>query len=185
MQHVIRPVRADEWEQVKELRLAALADPAAPIAFLDDLESARARPDTFWQDRAAGAAYGGSIHQFVAEAPDGSWDGSVTVLVERAGDDDIFGGATDFDQGHLVGVYVRPGQRGTGLAGALFEAALEWAWSLDEPLLRRVRLYVHERNDRAAAFYRRAGFRPTGQVVPMETDPLAKELEYAFPRPRP
>ncbi|MBB1246684.1 hypothetical protein GL263_24485 [Streptomyces durbertensis] len=38
----IRPVRPEEWPQVKELRLAALRDPAAPIAFLETYEEAAA-----------------------------------------------------------------------------------------------------------------------------------------------
>ncbi|QES48995.1 GNAT family N-acetyltransferase [Streptomyces venezuelae] len=182
-QHAIRAVRADEWQQVKELRIAALKDPVASIAFLESLAEAEAKPDSHWQDRAAGASHGRSVRQFIAEAPDGRWDGSVTVLIEEAGDSGIFGGAMALNQGHLVGVFVRPGQRGTGLIEALFEAALDWAWSLETPVLERVRLYVHERNDRAAACYRRMGFTPTGEVVPMPGDPSAKELEYAVPRP--
>ncbi|MFG2294192.1 GNAT family N-acetyltransferase [Streptomyces sp. NPDC048603] len=182
-QHVIRAVRADEWQKIKDLRIAALEDPAAPIAFLETVEQAAEKPDSFWQDRAAGASHGRSARQFVAEAEDGSWDGSVVMLVEEAGEADYFGEVMDRHQGHLVGVYVRPEHRGNGLAGALFEAALEWAWSLEAPTLERVRLYVHERNERAAAFYRRVGFEPTGRVVPMPGDPSAKEREYAIPRP--
>lgn len=182
-QHVIRPIRADEWAKVKELRIAALRDPAAPVAFLETLEQAEGRTDEFWQERTAGGSAGRRIRQFVAEAPDGEWNGSVTVLVEEGGTTDIFEGAIEQTQGHLVGVFVRPGQRGTGLTEALFEAALEWAWSLEEPALERVRLFVHEDNARAGAFYRRFGFEATGKIVPMPTDPSAKELEYVFARP--
>ncbi|WP_328299577.1 GNAT family N-acetyltransferase [Streptomyces sp. NBC_00435] len=182
-QYVIRPVRADEWAKVKELRIAALRDPAAPVAFLETLEQAEGRTDEFWQERAAGASTGRRVRQFVAEAPDGEWDGSVSVIVEDAGTTDIFDGAIECTQGHLVGVFVRPGQRGSGLTEALFTAALEWIWSLEEPVLERVRLFVHEDNARAGAFYRRFGFVASGKVVPMPTDPSAKELEYVFTRP--
>ncbi|WP_330297234.1 GNAT family N-acetyltransferase [Streptomyces sp. NBC_00503] len=182
-QHVIRPVRADEWEKVKELRLAALRDPAAPVAFLETEEAAVGRPDAFWQERTEGASHGRSARQFIAEAPDGTWNANVVVLVEEAGTVGIFDEAIDVDQGHLVGVFVRPEQRGSGLTEALFEAALEWSWSLEGPALDRVRLFVHEDNARAAAFYRRFGFEVSGLVVPMPTDPSAKELEYVFPRP--
>ncbi|MFD3698419.1 GNAT family N-acetyltransferase [Streptomyces sp. NPDC058646] len=182
-QHVIRPVRADEWEKVKELRLAALRDPAAPVAFLETQEAAEGRPDAFWQERTQGAAQGRSVRQFIAEAPDGTWNGNIVVLVEEAGDTGIFDEAIEVHQGHLVGVFVRAEQRGTGLTEALFEAALEWAWSLEGPALDRVRLFVHEQNARAGAFYRRFGFTATGLVVPVPTDPSAKELEYVLPRP--
>lgn len=182
-EYVIRPIRAEEWDKVKELRIAALRDPAAPVAFLETVEHGEEQTDEFWQERAAGGAAGQSIRQFVAEGPDGVWAGTVTVLVEVAGTTDIFDGEIEQDQGHLVGVFVRPGQRGTGLTEELFEAALEWAWGLEEPALARVRLFVHEENARAGAFYRRFGFVPSGTVVPMPTDPSAKELEYVFPRP--
>ncbi|MEV8534728.1 GNAT family N-acetyltransferase [Streptomyces sp. NPDC051211] len=182
-QHLIRPVRAEEWQKIKELRIAALRDPVAHLAFLERLEDAEGRSDEFWQKRAAGAAGGRRARQFVAEAADGSWDGSVVVLVEEPGAADFFEGVIDRHQGHLVGVFVRAEQRGTGLIDELFRAAVEWAWSLEEPALERVRLYVHEDNTRAAAFYRRFGFVPSGRVVSLESDPDAKELEYVLERP--
>uniref|UniRef100_A0AAU2JRN9 GNAT family N-acetyltransferase n=1 Tax=Streptomyces sp. NBC_00049 TaxID=2903617 RepID=A0AAU2JRN9_9ACTN len=185
-QHVIRPVRGDEWEKVKDLRIAALNDPAAPVAFLETVEQAASRPDDFWQARAEGASHGRAARQFVAVGPGGRWDGSVTVLVEVAGTADIFDVEIERTQGHLVGVFVRDGQRGTGLVDALFAAALEWAWSLDEPVLERVRLFVHEENARAEAFYRRFGFEATGKVQVLSGDADAsdaKDLEYVYPRP--
>ncbi|EFL16485.1 GNAT family N-acetyltransferase [Streptomyces sp. C] len=182
-QHVIRSVRADEWQKVKELRLAALSDPAASMAFLETVEQAAAKPDAFWQDRAAGAAEGVHVRQFVAEAPDGRWDGSVTVFVEAAGDSDFLEQVVEADQGHVVGVFVRPEQRGSGLTDALFAAALEWVWARKEPVLDRVRLFVHGDNERAAGFYRRFGFRASGLVIPKPGDPTAKEHEYVIARP--
>ncbi|MEU9255196.1 GNAT family N-acetyltransferase [Streptomyces sp. NPDC048270] len=182
-QYVIRPVRGDEWAKVKELRIVALKDPAASVAFLESVAEAEGRSDAFWQARAEGASHGRAARQFVAEGPGGEWAGSVTVLVEESGTTDIFDQHIERAQGHLVGVFVRPEQRGTGLTEGLFQAALEWCWSLEEPALERVRLFVHGENARAAAFYRRFGFEATGNVVPVPADPSAKELEYAFPRP--
>jgi GNAT superfamily N-acetyltransferase len=182
-QHVIRQIRADEWEKVRDLRIESLKDPAAPVAFLETVEQAEARDDAFWQDRARRAADSDAVRQFVAEAPDGSWHGSVTVLVERAGGDDLFEGRIAVDQGHLVGVYVRPEHRGTGLTEALFAAALDWSWSREEPVLERVRLFVHEDNGRAQAFYLKSGFTATGGVVPMPGGDGAMELELAIGRP--
>lgn len=178
MSFEIRPVRADEWEQVRELRLAALLDPVAHLAFLETHEDAVTRSDDFWRERtAAGAATGdGRVRQFVAEAPDGRWLGSVTALVERPSDEVRFGEPAKVDQTHLVGVYVRPEARGTGVIDALFRAAVDWSWTVDG--IRRVRLYVHEENARAAAFYRRYGFAASGERVPMPGDSGAYEDEY-------
>ncbi|MGW6577762.1 GNAT family N-acetyltransferase [Streptomyces sp. NPDC054945] len=179
--YVIRAVRGDEWEQVKKLRLVALRDPAAAVAFLETEESALAQGDEFWQQRAAGAAEGRGARQFIAEAGDGRWVGSVTVLIEAQGGTDYFGEAIEQQQGHLVGVFVRPEQRGSGLVERLFDAALEWAWSLEEPATERVRLFVHEDNPRAESFYRRYGFEASGLLIPLETG--AKEREYVYTRP--
>ncbi|MFJ8012484.1 GNAT family N-acetyltransferase [Streptomyces sp. NPDC096339] len=179
--YVIRAVRGDEWEKVKELRLVALRDPAAAVAFLETEENALSQEDAFWQQRAAGAAEGRGARQFIAEAGDGRWVGSATVLIEAQGATDYFGEVVEQQQGHVVGVFVRPEQRGSGLVERLFDAALEWAWSLEEPVTERVRLFVHEDNARAEAFYRRYGFESSGVLVPLETG--AKEREYVFTRP--
>ncbi|MFE3741398.1 GNAT family N-acetyltransferase [Streptomyces sp. NPDC059096] len=185
MDHVIRPVRPEEWPRTRELRLDALKDPAAPVAFLETYEQALEYPDAVWRERAEGfsARHGTRSVQFVAEAPDGSWSGSVALLVEEAGREDFFGATVERAQGHLVGVFVRPEHRGGRVIAALVAAALDWAWALEEPRLARVRLYVNDGNPRAAAAYRKLGFVPTGVTVPMAGDPSAKELECAIARP--
>lgn len=182
MDYVMRSVRAEEWPQARQLRLEALQDPAAPVAFLESYEEAQARPDSFWQDRTAAAAEGRYVRQFVAESPEGEWVGTVTVLIERPDDDVRFGEAAEVHQAHLVGVFVRPEARGAGVTDALFRAAVDWAWSLSAPRLERVRLYVHENNPRAAAFYRRFGFVPSGQRTPMPGGRGEWELEYVIER---
>lgn len=164
MDHLIRRVRADEWQQIRELRLAALQDPVASIAFLETYEEADAKPDSFWQGRAAGAAEGVEVSQFVGEAVDGSWAGTVTVLLERVGEG-AFADKAAVDQAHVVGVFVRSEARGTGLAEALFQAAVEWSWEIAEPEIQRVRLFVHERNPLAEGLYAKCGFERTGVGV--------------------
>ncbi len=186
MEHIIRTTRADEWQKIKALRLAALRDPMASIAFLETYENASAQPDSHWQERARNNAEGISVVTFVAEGPDGEWAGSVTVLVEVPGQDTVFGRPTTVPQTHVVGVYVRPEHRGTGIAQELFRAAIDWAWAYPYAGgsgIERVRLYVHERNGRAEALYRSLGFERTGVTVPMEGDPSATEYELALWRP--
>ncbi|MFD1663266.1 GNAT family N-acetyltransferase [Streptomyces caeni] len=181
MSHLIRPIRPDEWPAAKELRLMALRDPVAHLAFLETYEEALARPDSFWRERAEGAAEGAAAaRQLIAEGPDGSWAGTLTVLVEVPGTTDWAGFTVERKQGHVVGVFVRPEQRGTGLAEALFAAGLEWAWDRGAE---RVRLIVHEDNARARALYRKVGFAPSGVTVPLTADSGESELELVIERP--
>ncbi|MYR59400.1 GNAT family N-acetyltransferase [Streptomyces sp. SID625] len=179
--YLVRAIRADEWPAVKALRLEALQDPVAHLAFLETYEEAVERPDSFWRERAAGAAEGSTeVRQFIAEGPDGTWVGSVTLLMEEAGTTDWAGFPIERRQGHLVGVYVRPEHRGCGLTEVLFDESLRWAWEIGAE---RVRLIVHEENGRAQRFYRRVGFLPTGRTVPLASAPDANELEYVLERP--
>lgn len=177
---MIRPVRAGEWAAVRALRLAALRDPVADIAYLDTYEAAVVRPDAYWQERTANAAgEAGGVRRFVAETAEGALVGTVVVLVEEAGTKDWAGLPVERRQGHLVGVYVAPEHRGSGLSTALFEAALEWAWREG---LGRVRLIVHPENARALGFYRKAGFTESGVTVPLEGKPDEYELEMVVER---
>ncbi|MFF4168940.1 GNAT family N-acetyltransferase [Streptomyces sp. NPDC001744] len=185
MDHLIRDIRADEWEKAREIRLAALRDPVAHLAFLDTYGAAVERPDSFWRERAEASSGSGdgTVRQFVAEGPDRSWAGTITLLVERPSDEVRFGEPAKVDQTHVVGVYVRPEARGTGVIDALFRAGVEWSWALTDPVVERVRLYVHEENARAAAFYRRFGFTATGERVAVPGSDTAVEVEYELRRP--
>ncbi|MFF4802767.1 GNAT family N-acetyltransferase [Streptomyces sp. NPDC001351] len=178
MNYKVRSIRADEWPRAKALRLASLQDPVARIAFLETYEQAVAYPDSFWQERAAGAAEGASgAQQIIAEGPDGEWVGTLVVLVEEAGSTDWAGFPVEQKQGHVVGVFVRPECRGIGLTEVLFDAGLEWAWAQGAE---RVRLIVHEDNGRAQRFYRKVGFAPTGVTVPLKECAGESELEFAL-----
>jgi ribosomal protein S18 acetylase RimI-like enzyme len=165
----IRRIRADEWEKVRMLRLAALADPAAPIAFLETLEDALGRPAEFWESRAAGAATGPTA-QFVAVAPSGEWLGTLVVLVLEAGTEDYWGHPVHGQRASVVGVFVKPEARGTGLIDQLMAAAKEYAVSQG---FEELRLEVHRNNARARAAYERAGFVATGDVIESECGPDA------------
>ncbi|MGW1258624.1 GNAT family N-acetyltransferase [Streptomyces sp. NPDC002513] len=180
MPYEIRSIRPEEWPAVKELRLTALQDPVAHLAFLETFEEASARPDTFWQERAANVAEGApEAQQIIAEGADGRWAGTLTVLVEEAGTKDWAGLPVERKQGHVVGVFVRPEHRGSGLTEALFDAGLTWAWARG---VERVRLIVHEDNARARALYRKVGFMPSGVTVPLAEDSGESELEMVFER---
>jgi GNAT superfamily N-acetyltransferase len=177
----IRRVTADDWRRVRDLRLAALRDPDTAIAFLDTYERAAARPDEFWRQRAAGSAAsaaggarGGSAAQLVAVV-DGEWVGTVTVLVQEAGDTDHLGLEVAERRATLVGVYLDAAHRGSGIIAQLIEAATAYT---AEQGLAELTLDVHRDNARAQAAYRRSGFRPTGREF---TGPIGPELEMARP----
>jgi GNAT superfamily N-acetyltransferase len=154
----VRRVRADEWERVKSLRAEAVRDPDAAIAFLDTPESIAARDDEFWRDRTTRAAESDEGAQFVADAG-GEWIGSLTVLLRRVGGLDHLGRPVETPRADVVGVYVRPSHRGSGVIDALFAAAVEWACARG---MATIELDVHVDNARARAAYRRAGFNDTG-----------------------
>ncbi|WP_460107459.1 GNAT family N-acetyltransferase [Streptomyces sp. YKOK-J1] len=178
--YVVRAIRPEEWAAVKQLRLDALRDPVAHIAFLETYEDALARPDSFYQERAIGSGEGsGTAQQFIAEAPDGTWAGTVTVLLEQAGTTDWAGYPVERRQGHVVGVFVRPEHRGNGLIKTLFDAGVSWAW---QQRADRVRLFVHADNARAQGAYRKAGFGPSGLVVSFSKDEVENELEFVLER---
>ena len=157
----VRRVRADDWREVRALRLAATADPDAAIAFLESHATTAARSDAFWQARTADAADGETVAQFIATLGDVPV-GSATVLVRASGQTDHLGRYVDDRRADVVGVWVHPDSRGSGAIDLLLAAAAEWVGSVG---LRRVHLDVHRDNARAQAAYRRAGFVPTGETL--------------------
>jgi GNAT superfamily N-acetyltransferase len=174
----IRPVRADEWRKIKALRLRALSDEAAPMAFLESYAEASTRPDGFWQDRARGSSLeagpGAGARQFVAVTEDGDWVGTAVALVEKAGDVDFLGAVIERSGGCVVGVFLCPGHRGRGVIGSLFLAVTDW---LRETGVDHVRLYVHADNARAQRSYEKSGFRPTGRRI---SGLIGPEIEMAM-----
>ncbi|AXK36947.1 GNAT family N-acetyltransferase [Streptomyces armeniacus] len=173
----IRQVREEDWRQLRELRLAALADPVASVAFTERYEVAAARPDSFWRQRAAQGRTGRTddgwpVTTFAAapvpaDTDDARWAGMLTVVVQDG-------------TASVVGVYLRPEHRGSGLGGELFRAAEEWAWARDD--VERLQLHVHEQNHRARAFYERLGFVPTGESDPHHRPPYGRAHVYVRER---
>lgn len=155
----VRRIRLAEWREVRELRLRALQDPNAHIAFLHSHEEAAREPDSFWQERAAGSALGDDAAQFVAIGPNERWTGSATVIVQAAGTLDEFGQPRPADRAIVVGVFVDPDARASGTIDALLAHCAEWAATLG---FERLFLDVHVDNARAIAAYARCGFVETG-----------------------
>ncbi len=174
-QVTVRPVRGHEWRQVRALRLQALQDEAAAIAFLATFDDAAARTEESWQEQtlraSSEAGARADVRQFVAIMAAGRWIGSVTVLVEQAGDRDYQGDEVRRSGGGVVGVYVDPVYRGTGVIVSLLNAALDW---MRERGLEHSRLFVQADNRRAQRAYAKVGYRPSGVTL---TGPIGPELE--------
>jgi ribosomal protein S18 acetylase RimI-like enzyme len=162
---------------MRALRLEALADPVASIAFLETTEQALARPDSEWRERAERNASAPDQAGFVAVVPAESGDdefiGSVIVITRRAGEPDYFQRLPEVDTATLVGVYVSPRARGRGVIDALIRAAADWARDAGYPELT---LDVHERNVVAIGSYRRAGFEVVGEFVGDDGREIAMSL---------
>lgn len=174
----VRRVRAEEWRRVRGLRLEALQDPDAAIAFLDTYENSSAQPDAFWRERAAGAASGDAVAQFVAEEGE-DWVGTAAVLRRAVGEIDHHGAPLPHARADVVGVYVRPSHRGADVIDALLACAAEWTLQCGGDALT---LDVHSDNLRARAAYARCGFAVTGRrftsVIGDEVE-MRRELPYA------
>ena len=155
---------------MRAIRLRMLAD--APLAYLETLDHALTLPDREWMLRARRGAAGASALDVVAEAPGGGWLGVMGAYVDRPG------------SAVLVSVFVEPAARGRarGVTGALLRAVEDWARTVGAT---RLRLLVHEHNDRALGYYRGAGFTVTGRREPYVLDPSASEIEMdkALDRP--
>lgn len=168
----VRRVLASDGERLRALRLEALTDPAAGIAFLETYEEALARPMDYWNARAIGAALSGGSAQFIAEAGS-AWVGTVTILIPEPDVPDYFGRVRPPGTALAVAVYVSSHHRGRGLLDELVAAGAAWA---REQGADRLLLDVHCENDRARAAYTRLGFTPTGGTIDGQN---GRELEMA------
>jgi ribosomal protein S18 acetylase RimI-like enzyme len=159
----IRQLLPDEWAAVREVRLAALAE--SPGAFFSTLEQEQAFDEQEWRRRLAHNAYFGAW----AARSDPGLTGMVATFPERRADGQgprpaTPGGAPaagdDGPTWHLVAMWVSPARRGQGIADRLVAAVCDLARAEGAS---QVALWVADANLRAQAFYRRLGFRPSGE----------------------
>jgi GNAT superfamily N-acetyltransferase len=134
---VIRRVKAEDWELLRDVRLRALRED--PDAFLATHAHESAFADEQWQERATQSA-GAS---FVVEGAAGA-EGLATGIV-----------AADPATVVLVGMWVAPALRGSDTAAELVAHVVEWARARGAA---RVCLSVEGQNLRAARLYERCGF---------------------------
>jgi GNAT superfamily N-acetyltransferase len=164
----VRRVHEDEWSRLRALRLEALGDPVAHLAFVETLDQALARPDEFWRDRTRSAATGADVVQVVAVDGEDDLVGTVTGLVTRPGEPDYRGRRSPELRAAVVAVYVRPAHRGRGVLEQLLGAVEAW---LTDQGVRGVHLHVHEQNERARRAYLRAGYTAVPGLVELAGAP--------------
>ena len=157
----VRRVTPDDAARMRALRLEMLAD--SPLAFLETLERAAARPHEGYRQLIRESSSGPERAQFIAD-PGGP-------LIGHAGGCTVPGepGCTV-----IFAVYLTPAHRGGKLLGQLVEAVADWsaACGRDELMLE-----VVCGNERAVRAYEKLGFADTGVRLRHPTIPALAELQ--------
>jgi GNAT superfamily N-acetyltransferase len=157
---VIRRAEAADWERLRDVRLRALA--ADPHAFLESFEHARELPEAHWRDRATP----NEIQVTFVEERSGAFTAMVAAFV-----------ADDPHTAYLVGMWVAPEVRGTGVAVQLAEQVLDWA---REHRRARVVLSVERGNEPAARLYAKCSFVGIPQPAELPYEPNADNHFFAY-----
>jgi predicted GNAT family acetyltransferase len=140
-----------------------LAD--TPLAYVETVADAEARPPELWTTRAKQRSTGCDGAAFVAE------QGGRLVGAANGYPDDR--GRT-----WVVGVYVAPAHRGSGLIERLVGGVAEWSLACGRTELV---LEVAQQNPRAVAAYARLGFTATGATAAHPLYPDITEQEMTRP----
>ena len=159
----IRRIRADEWREMRSLRLRALAE--MPTAYGSTLAEEQAYSDDVWQERTLGASSGYDRATFIAEC-EGMWLATVTGLAKQ------FGLANGVPL--LVAMFVAASARRQGMGIGLVDTVSSWA---RECGANQIALSVESGNGPAVAFYQRCGFRFTGEERPVAHTPTLIERQ--------
>jgi RimJ/RimL family protein N-acetyltransferase len=144
----LRAVGADDWQQWRAMRLAALAD--TPGAFCSRLSDWADEPEERWRDR---LSIPGALNLFAIDT--GTYTGT------DPGTDTPIGMVTGLPAGdagspaELISMWVHPVARGRGVATALITAIAQWAADSGSQTLT---LSVLADNEAARRTYERNGF---------------------------
>ena len=157
----IRRASEDDWQLVRDVRLAALQD--APFAFGSTYERERAFGEATWRERLRNP----ENPTFLA------FDTGKPV-----GIDGIF--TTDDGARLLVAMWAAPTERRKGVGASLTRAVIDWVAARGET---RLLLGVAEDNTPAARLYESLGFEFTGNSEPLRSDPRRRTLEMALKLP--
>lgn len=146
----VRMTEATDWLLLKQVRLAALSN--TPTAFGVSYETAAKYTDEQWQERASAKAGPEFWLAFINGKPVGM----------------IGGGISQTHRYNLIGMWVEPRVRGSGIASGLVEVVKYRALQRGHG---RVFLDVSPDNERAANFYLKHGFIFTDEYEPLASHP--------------
>lgn len=133
---MLRAVTADDWQEWRPVRLAALGD--APDAFGSRLADWSDAPEDRWRDR---LSIPGALDLLAVQ------DGHPVGMASGVPDQD--------DRAELISMWVDPVARGRGVADVLIAEVVRWAAAAGRGVLT---LSVMPDNDRARRTYERLGF---------------------------
>jgi GNAT superfamily N-acetyltransferase len=150
----VREVRPDEWETLREIRLAALRE--ASYAFGSTYGREAAFTEQNWRDRLTSRSV-----TFFAGTETGPEPVGLAGVFEEDGTAD------------LVSMWVRPSARGQHVGETLVAASVDWARVHGHGTLY---LWVTDSNTAARKLYARCGFTPTGESQPLPSDPSLPEI---------
>ncbi len=145
MEYQILRAQPTDWQQVRSVRLRALAD--SPDAFGSMLGEEQQLTDNEWRSRSENV----NVAQFLAIAPNGNGLG-IAVGAPYSSQEQTAG---------LFSMWVAPEARKRGVGVALVQAVIGWAQTEG---YYRVILDVGDTNTPAIRLYKSCGFVPTGRT---------------------
>ena len=146
----VRRVTAEEWRDLRSLRLRALEND--PLAFGSTLSRELAFDDNLWRERTTGGATSSTAAQWVATEGSGRMVGTVTIAE--------FEGAP-----HVFAMWVEPAFRSRGVGARLLDVGLSWVRVAFPG--QAVHLSVNPKQTPAVRLYESRGFRATGAPTPL------------------
>jgi ribosomal protein S18 acetylase RimI-like enzyme len=173
---LVREITADDWELMRDVRLAALVE--APYAFA----STYAREAAFTEDKWRGRITDRSVTFFAQHQPGNAAPAGPAPANAGPADEvpaGLAGVYVEDGAADLVSMWVRPSARGLGVGEALVAAAAAWAKANGFGSLF---LWVTESNAPARRLYERCGFSPTGESQPLPSDPGLTEIRMSRAR---
>ena len=166
----IRQIKEDEWQLLKNARLAALED--SPEAFTTTFEQARQRTDAEWQKIASANSKGEESYGAIA--------------IEKSQPVGMAVGLPDKNNpiiAYLVAMWVVSSHRGTDTAASILHQIKSWA---AEKGANSLIAGVKPANTRAIQFYKKIGFNPYEGDLPtnVTTDGCEVVLELELKNER-
>ena len=185
----VRRVSPQEWTILRSIRLAALRE--SPRSFCSSHEREAGWDEDRWRESARSVAWfvawrdgepvgivGGTGRGLPVKGTSrGEPAAEGSASREELGDEGSASGGESWAERQVISMWVDPSARGTGIADALIGAVAGWARADGA---RTLKLWVADASPRARAFYRRAGFRLTGETGEMPGDPAAKRHEFSL-----